>query len=116
MGKKEKEDEKTQQMKALEQKSIDVAAEMQRLEDLDAIRALNKRLGSRDQGIESALESLFKKHAKMDEEEKELTAYESSELAGFRESQIEEKRRLLDESIEKADDEAASTTTGGGSS
>ncbi|CAE8601959.1 unnamed protein product [Polarella glacialis] len=31
------------QMKALEQKAVDVQSEMQRLEDLDAIRTMNKR-------------------------------------------------------------------------
>merc|ERR1719253_540996 len=52
------------QMKALEQKSIDVQAEMQRLEDLDAIRTMNKRLGSRDKTIEEALAMLFERDEK----------------------------------------------------
>merc|ERR1719350_1629787 len=47
-------------MKALEQKSVDVQAEMQRIEDLDAIRTMNKRMGARDKTIEEALEFLFK--------------------------------------------------------
>merc|ERR1719284_2325301 len=60
---KEKEAEQDQ-MKALEQKSVDVQAEMQRLEDLDAIRTMNKRMGARDSTIEEALDFLFKKAEK----------------------------------------------------
>jgi len=98
--KKEKEDEKADQMKALEQKSIDVAAEMQRLEDLDAIRTMNKRLGARDQSIEGALEYLFKRDSKIEEEKERLSPGEDEELAGFREAQEENKRRKLDEEVE----------------
>merc|ERR1719221_2065433 len=80
---KEKEAEQDQ-MKALEQKSVDVQAEMQRLEDLDAIRTMNKRLGARDQTIEEALEFLFKKSEQENAAEKRLPAGDMEELKGFR--------------------------------
>mmetsp|Transcript_27085 Transcript_27085/g.43387 ORF Transcript_27085/g.43387 Transcript_27085/m.43387 type:complete len:360 (+) Transcript_27085:76-1155(+) len=91
--KKEKEDAEKDQMKALEQKSIDVQAEMQRIEDLDAIRTLNKRNGARDQSIEEALDFLFKKQETEASAEDQLSYGEKKELEGFREAQ-EEKRRL----------------------
>merc|ERR1719178_159904 len=76
----EKEKAEQDQMKALEQKSVDVQAEMQRIEDLDAIRTLNKRGGHRDQSIEEALDFLFKKQQQEDEEEDQLDGEEKEEL------------------------------------
>lgn len=109
-------------MKALEQKSIDVQAEMQRLEDLDAIRTTNKRLGNRDQTIEEALEFLFQRGEKEAALEDQLPEGDVAELEGFREAQEERRRRQLDDEVERARDEApaggsaASTCSGGSSS
>eukprot|EP00928_Gymnodinium_smaydae_P100092 TRINITY_DN973_c0_g4_i1.p1 TRINITY_DN973_c0_g4~~TRINITY_DN973_c0_g4_i1.p1 ORF type:complete len:362 (+),score=102.10 TRINITY_DN973_c0_g4_i1:136-1221(+) len=105
--KQEAEEAKSDQMKALEQKSIDVAAEMQRLEDLDAIRTLNKRLGARDQSIEGALEFLFQREREREKAKDELSSVDASELAGFRAEQEEEKRRKLDEEIDADDGPSA---------
>merc|ERR1719389_648285 len=91
--KKEKEDAEKDQMKALEQKSIDVQAEMQRIEDLDAIRTLNKRGGHRDASIEEALEYLFKKQEQEAEREEQLDGDEKKELDGFKEAQELKKRQ-----------------------
>jgi len=96
---KEKEAE-LDQMKALEQKSVDVQAEMQRLEDLDAIRTMNKRLGARDQTIEEALEFLFKKDEKESVAAERLPADELAELKGFMEAQEERKRKALDDEVD----------------
>lgn len=101
-------------MKALEQKSVDVQAEMQRIEDLDAIRTMNKRLGARDQTIEDALEFLFKKSEREDAEEEPMSTDELTELKGFRDSQHDEKRRRLDQEV--GDDEELTTATASGSS
>eukprot|EP00927_Polykrikos_kofoidii_P063808 TRINITY_DN58716_c0_g1_i1.p1 TRINITY_DN58716_c0_g1~~TRINITY_DN58716_c0_g1_i1.p1 ORF type:complete len:424 (-),score=92.01 TRINITY_DN58716_c0_g1_i1:94-1365(-) len=111
--KKEKEDEKADKMKALEQKSVDVQAEMQRLDDLDAIRTLNKRLGQRDESIEAALDFLFRQDAEGDKAKEELSSVEDAELAGFREAQLEEKRRRLDEEVDGSTDEGSSRSVGG---
>jgi len=107
--KKEKEDAEKDQMKALEQKSIDVQAEMQRIEDLDAIRTLNKRGGHRDQSIEEALEFLFKKQEKEMTEQDELEGDEHQELDAFKEAQESRRVKLLDDEVEKG-------ITGGASS
>lgn len=101
-------------MKALEQKSVDVQAEMQRIEDLDAIRTMNKRLGARDQTIEDALEFLFKKGEREDAEEEPMSTGELTELDGFRDAQHEEKRRRLNKEV--GDDEDLTTATASGSS
>merc|ERR1712087_879155 len=98
--KKEKERDAAQDaMKALEQKSIDVQAEMQRLEDLDAIRTMNKRLGARDQTIEEALDFLAKRQEEQDKEQELLPQKDLVELAGFREAQEERRRKLLDAEV-----------------
>merc|ERR1719471_224874 len=83
--KEEKQKEAEQdQMKALEQKSLDVQAEMQRIEDLDAIRTMNKRLGSRDKTIEEALEFLFKRsESEATAEEKAMSTDELAEMKDF---------------------------------
>lgn len=94
------------QMKALEQKSVDVQAEMQRLEDLDAIRTMNKRLGARDQTIEDALEFLFKKSEKEEALEDRLGSGELEELKGFREAQEERKRQQLEDEVEGGGEDA----------
>merc|ERR1711972_290770 len=112
--KKEKEKEAAQdQMKALEQKSIDVQAEMQRLEDLDAIRSMNKRLGARDQTIEEALEFLAKRQEEQDKEQELLPQKDLAELAGFRQAQEERRRKLLDDEVEglTGDTAAASSSS-----
>merc|ERR1712228_179229 len=100
--KKEKEKEAEQdQMKALEQKSIDVQAEMQRLEDLDAIRSMNKRLGARDQTIEEALEFLSKRAEENAKEDKVyLQPKERAEMDDFLSAQEERKRKLVDDAVE----------------
>jgi len=108
-------------MKALEQKSIDVQAEMQRLEDLDAIRTMNKRLGTRDQTIEEALEFLFQREEKQAALEEQLPEGDQAELAGFREALEERRRRSLEDEVEGPREEAAgssaaSTCSGGSSS
>lgn len=95
-------DAEQDQMKALEQKSIDVQAEMQRLEDLDAIRTMNKRLGARDQTIEDALEFLFKKEAKEAKQDLELSAEGMAEMDLFKLAQSDQKRRAMDEEIERS--------------
>lgn len=99
--KKEKEDAEKDQMKALEQKSIDVQAEMQRIEDLDAIRTLNKRQGAREQSIEEALEFLFKQQETQESSGEPLTRGDLKELDGFKEEQEEQRRKRLDEEVEK---------------
>lgn len=118
--KKEKEKEAEQdQMKALEQKSIDVQAEMQRLEDLDAIRTMNKRLGARDQTIEEALEFLSKQvSAEAIEEKTWLAPKERAEMDEFKMAQEERKRKLVDDEVEgvTGDTPAASSSSGLGSS
>merc|ERR1712232_225731 len=107
--KQEKErDAEQDQMKALEQKSIDVQAQMQRIEDLDAIRTMNKRNGARDQSIEEALEFLFQRDSKQAIED-DLTQGDLSELANFREAQAEQRRQSLDAAIDYSDDVAAAT-------
>merc|ERR1712216_799633 len=108
----EKEKAEKDQMKALEQKSIDVQAEMQRIEDLDAIRTLNKRGGHRDQSIEAALEYLFKKQAQEALEEKDdLDSPERGEMVGFKEAQETRRRQLLDDEVEKGRDFAGASAS-----
>merc|ERR1712078_495083 len=98
--KKAQEEAAKDQMKALEQKSIDVQAEMQRIEDLDAIRTLNKRGGHRDQSIEEALEYLFKKQEQEAIQEKEEVHMDDrQEMDGFREAQELKRRQLLDDKV-----------------
>merc|ERR1719203_746403 len=95
-------------MKALEQKSVDVQAEMQRIEDLDAIRTMNKRLGARDQTIEDALEFLFKRSEReAAEEEDAMSTAEIVELKGFMQAQDEQRRRRLEDAIGSEEDSAA---------
>merc|ERR1719203_1336979 len=95
-------------MKALEQKSVDVQAEMQRIEDLDAIRTMNKRLGARDQTIEDALEFLFKRSEKEAADEDEaMSTGEMAELKGFMQAQDEQRRRRLEDAIGSEEDSAA---------
>jgi len=92
--KQEKEQEAAQdQMKALEQKAVDVQSEMQRLEDLDAIRTLNKRLGNRDSSIQSALDYLFQQDSQRSAEEEELSQAELKELKGFKEEKEQQKEQ-----------------------
>jgi hypothetical protein len=98
--KKQKEDAEKDQMKALEQKSIDVQAEMQRIEDLDAIRTMNKRSGHRDQSIEDALEYLFKKEAEREAEKDDLVGGETEELADLMQAQEQMRREKLDAEVE----------------
>jgi len=100
--KNEKEEAEKDQMKALEQKSVDVAAEMQRIEDLDAIRTLNKRAGARDQSIEEALECIFKRKEAEAAAEAELAPADEREVDGFRDAQEERRRMLLDEEVDAA--------------
>mmetsp|Transcript_160621 Transcript_160621/g.283217 ORF Transcript_160621/g.283217 Transcript_160621/m.283217 type:complete len:364 (-) Transcript_160621:36-1127(-) len=114
--KKEKEDAEKDQMKALEQKSIDVQAEMQRIEDLDAIRTLNKRNGARDQSIEDALEFLFKKQEDEQAAGEPLTRGDLKELDGFREAQEEQRRRRLDEEVERETGAGAAASSSSSSS
>merc|ERR1719323_188952 len=99
-------------MKALEQKSLDAQAEMQRLEDLDAIRTMNKRQGARDQTVEEALEFLFQQREKEAEMSERLPASDLLELQGFREAQEEQRRQQLDDEIERpeAGGQATSST------
>ncbi|CAK0909354.1 unnamed protein product [Prorocentrum cordatum] len=81
---KEKEAE-LDQMKALEQKSIDVQSEMQRLEDLDAIRTMNKRLGAREKTIEEALAMLFERDQKRAETQDDMFEEgDREQLAAFK--------------------------------
>jgi len=97
--KQEKEKEAAQdQMKALEQKAVDVQSEMQRLEDLDAIRTMNKRLGNRDQSIQGALDYLFKQEEARSADEEKLSKAEMEELKGFK----EEKERFKEEKEQEA--------------
>jgi len=98
-------------MKALEQKAVDVQAEMQRLEDLDAIRTLNKRLGARDQSIQAALDYLFEKDSKVESEKEALSPNESDELASFQQAQHERRQKLLDDEVEAGS--AVASTEGG---
>jgi len=87
-------------MKALEQKAVDVQAEMQRLEDLDAIRTLNKRQGARDQSIQAALDYLFEQDSKAETEKESLSKNEDDELASFQQAQHERRQKLLDDEVE----------------
>lgn len=100
--KKEREkDAEQDQMKALEQKSVDVQAEMQRIEDLDAIRTLNKRLGAREKSIDEALDFLFQREEQRRSQEKSsLAEGDMEELVSFREAQEEKKRLQLDAEVE----------------
>lgn len=100
--KKEREkDAEQDQMKALEQKSVDVQAEMQRVEDLDAIRTLNKRLGYREKSIDEALDFLFQREAERKaQEEDNLEEADMLDLAGFRKEREERKRQQLDAEVE----------------
>jgi len=107
----EKERAEQDQMKALEQKSVDVQAEMQRIEDLDAIRTLNKRGGHRDQSIEEALDFLFKKAQQEDEEEDQLDGDEKEELQALKEAQELRKRKLLDDEVENGLTGAAASSS-----
>ncbi|CAJ1348191.1 unnamed protein product [Effrenium voratum] len=94
--KQEKEKEAAQDhMKALEQKAVDVQSEMQRIEDLDAIRTLNKRLGNRDQSIQGALDYLFLQDTQKSQEEDEMSQAELEELKGFKaeKEQTEQKKQ-----------------------
>merc|ERR1712186_117523 len=103
--KKQQEEAAKDQMRALEQKSIDVQAEMQRIEDLDAIRTMNKRNGSRDQTIEDALGFLFKRSEKeAAEEESSMSTDEMAQLKGFMEAQDEQRRRRLEDAIGSEED------------
>jgi len=90
-------------MLALEQKSVDVQAEMQRIEDLDAIRTMNKRLGDRDDTIEKALEMVFAKEeerqAQKKEDEEDADGV-PEELREFREAQELKRRQRLDDEVE----------------
>mmetsp|Transcript_57218 Transcript_57218/g.167988 ORF Transcript_57218/g.167988 Transcript_57218/m.167988 type:complete len:344 (-) Transcript_57218:112-1143(-) len=112
------------QMKALEQKSIDVQAEMQRIEDLDAIRTMNKRLSNRDQTIEETLKMIFEREEQAAVDAKAPSAEDNSEVAGFKAAQEERKRQLMDKELEefgeKADEAstaaAASSSSSGGAS
>lgn len=112
---KEKEAE-LDQMKALEQKAVDVQSEMQRLEDLDAIRTLNRRLGARDQTIEEALECVFQREAARLEAEAELPEIDVQELQGFHDAQDDQKRKLLDDEVENGTREAQGTGASSSSS
>ncbi|CAL1169580.1 unnamed protein product [Cladocopium goreaui] len=108
--KQEKEQEAAQdQMKALEQKAVDVQSEMQRLEDLDAIRTLNKRLGNRDQSIQSALDYLFQQDSQRNTEEEEMSQAELKELKGFK----EEKDKKEEAEAAKAEASSSSSATPG---
>jgi len=90
-------------MAALEQKSIDVQAEIQRIEDLDAIRSLNKRNGGTNT-IEEALEWIFKKKEEEAlEEQVRLSDGELKEMRAFINEREDSKRRKLDEAIENGD-------------
>jgi len=101
----EKEKEAAQDnMKALEQKAVDVQAEMQRLEDLDAIRSLNKRNGARDDSIQGALDFLFKQNQSEKAEKDKLQGREIDELKGFQEAQEETRRKALDDEVEAANE------------
>lgn len=98
--KREKADEEADQMKALEQKSKDIQAEMQRIEDLDAIRTLNKRLGAREQTIEEALEYVFRREEEKAALENELAEGDREELDDFLQAQQENRRQLLDDQVD----------------
>jgi len=98
-------------MKALEQKSINVQAEMQMLEDLDSIRTMNKRLGQRDKTIEEALHYLFQREEKKVAEEAELPEADLAELSNFRAAQ-DELRQAGTAEGEPPSSEAASTAGG----
>lgn len=96
----EKQDEAKDAMKLLEQKSIDVQAEMQRIEDLDAIRALNKRNGLRDQTIEEALDYIFHQRVTDASSEGPLAVDDVKDLQGFRDAQDEARRQKLQEDVD----------------
>jgi len=99
--KQEKEKEAAQdQMKALEQKAVDVQSEMQRLEDLDAIRTMNKRLGNRDHSIQGALDYLFKQDEARSADEEKLSKAEMEELKGFKEEKEQATKSKFDEELE----------------
>lgn len=94
------EEKKSDQMKALEQKAVDVAAELQATEDLDFIRTVNKRMGHRDLTIQEALDHLFKQDIKDKAAAKQLGAADEQELEVLLEAQEEMRRRKLDEQVE----------------
>lgn len=99
-------------MKALEQKSVDVQAEMQRTEDLDAIRTMNKRLGARDQTIEDALAFLFKRsEEEAAQEEDSMSTDEMGELKGFMQAQDEQKRQRLEDAVGDEEDSSAAPSS-----
>eukprot|EP00971_Amphidinium_carterae_P345518 6486522-Amphidinium_carterae.1 len=103
-------------MTALEQKAIDVQAEIQRIEDLDAIRQLNKRNG-KSSTIEDALDWLFKQKEVEEKEEVQararLSSGELKELREFMQEREEIKRRKLEDALDQgagATKSSASTT------
>ncbi|CAE7268656.1 Yju2 [Symbiodinium natans] len=109
--KQEKEKEAAQdQMKALEQKAVDVQSEMQRLEDLDAIRTMNKRLGNRDASIQGALDYLFKQEEARSADEEKLSKAEMEELKGFKEEKEQEAKRKLDEELDTSEPAESSSS------
>merc|ERR1711920_576641 len=88
---------------------------MQRLEDLDAIRSMNKRLGARDQTIEEALEFLSKRAEENAKEDKVyLTAKERVDMDDYLNEQEERKRKLVDDAVEgvTGDTPASSSSRG----
>jgi len=103
-------------MKALEQKSIDVQAEMERLEDLDAIRSMNKRLGAREQTIEEALQFIFEREQKKAVQEEAVPEGDLAEMAGFKEAQEERRRMKLDEEVERGAEASTATSSSASSS
>lgn len=113
---KEKEEDKNDQMKALEQKAIDVQAELQRTEDLDAIRTMNKRLGHRELTIQEALDHIFKREEELEASSKALAPGEVAEMASFREDKEELQRKRLDDQLDKADKPSDELTELGGES
>lgn len=110
MIKAEKEKEAAEDaMKALEQKAVDVHAEMERLEDLDAIRTLNRRLGSREQTIEEALEFVFQRQ-KADEES--MAEVDQREIAAFQKAQEEQRAKPVEgEEADPATSASSSTSS-----
>lgn len=104
------------QMKALEQKAVDVQSEMQRLEDLDAIRSLNKRMGARDQTIEEALEHIFHRELERNKLEDMLPPDELNELTVFQAAQEEQKRKMLDDEVENGPRDTPGGAAGSSSS
>lgn len=109
-------DRENDQMKALEQKSVDVQAEMQRLEDLDAIRTMNKRMGAREQTIEEALSFIFERGEKQKIASKRLHSGDAEELEGFKEAQQDRKRQKLDDALGEDSPEEEETPAAASSS